>query len=176
MIFFDLVWMRMWNSFVRQIWTRADQNKIGFIGRVEFYNFLKLATVAQSKQDLSPNMLWQAKADLVWHHQDLHRLHGHVAATASMQPSASKQNDSALSAHRVEAKNFNSNLGNGFVSEPMFGDFFYVRQNSPSSCLMMRGTVKLHYLVLFHAEFVKSIISCSLMFFFRFGSISMSFV
>lgn len=40
-----------------QIWTHADQNKTGFLGRTEFYNALKLVTVAQSKRDLTPDIV-----------------------------------------------------------------------------------------------------------------------
>ncbi|KAL8125426.1 uncharacterized protein LOC141720441 [Apium graveolens] len=40
-----------------QIWTHADQNKTGFLGRAEFYNALKLVTVAQSKRDLTPDIV-----------------------------------------------------------------------------------------------------------------------
>ncbi|GAA0164120.1 membrane traffic protein [Lithospermum erythrorhizon] len=37
-----------------QIWNYADHNKTGFLGRQEFYNALKLVTVAQSKRELTP--------------------------------------------------------------------------------------------------------------------------
>ncbi|KAK2975686.1 hypothetical protein RJ640_027789 [Escallonia rubra] len=40
-----------------QIWTHADQNRTGFLGRAEFYNALKLVTVAQSKRDLTPDIV-----------------------------------------------------------------------------------------------------------------------
>ncbi|XP_059460128.1 actin cytoskeleton-regulatory complex protein pan1-like isoform X1 [Corylus avellana] len=40
-----------------QIWMHADQNKTGFLGRTEFYNALKLVTVAQSKRELTPDMV-----------------------------------------------------------------------------------------------------------------------
>ncbi|XXG87401.1 hypothetical protein AAC387_Pa11g2094 [Persea americana] len=40
-----------------QIWTHADQNHAGFLGRVEFYNALKLVTVAQSGRELTPDMV-----------------------------------------------------------------------------------------------------------------------
>ncbi|KMT01560.1 hypothetical protein BVRB_9g215600 isoform B [Beta vulgaris subsp. vulgaris] len=40
-----------------QIWTFADQNRTGFLGRPEFYNALKLVTVAQSKRDLTPELV-----------------------------------------------------------------------------------------------------------------------
>ncbi|CAL5371415.1 unnamed protein product [Camellia sinensis] len=39
------------------IWMFADQNKTGFLGRTEFYNALKLVTVAQSKRDLTPDIV-----------------------------------------------------------------------------------------------------------------------
>lgn len=35
----------------------ADQNRTGFLGRAEFYNALKLVTVAQSKRDLTPDIV-----------------------------------------------------------------------------------------------------------------------
>ncbi|XP_027075409.1 uncharacterized protein [Coffea arabica] len=40
-----------------QIWTIADQNRTGFLGRQEFYNALKLVTVAQSKRELTPDIV-----------------------------------------------------------------------------------------------------------------------
>ncbi|XP_044474870.1 epidermal growth factor receptor substrate 15 isoform X2 [Mangifera indica] len=40
-----------------QIWTYADQSRAGFLGRQEFYNALKLVTVAQSKRDLTPDIV-----------------------------------------------------------------------------------------------------------------------
>lgn len=40
-----------------QIWTFADQNRTGFLGRAEFYNALKLVTVAQSKRELTPELV-----------------------------------------------------------------------------------------------------------------------
>ncbi|XP_050215165.1 uncharacterized protein LOC126666204 isoform X3 [Mercurialis annua] len=40
-----------------QIWMHADQSRTGFLGRPEFYNFLKLATVAQSKRELTPDIV-----------------------------------------------------------------------------------------------------------------------
>ncbi|KAI4317041.1 hypothetical protein L6164_024952 [Bauhinia variegata] len=40
-----------------QIWMHADQAKTGFLGRAEFYNALKLVTVAQSKRDLTPDIV-----------------------------------------------------------------------------------------------------------------------
>ncbi|XP_075483105.1 uncharacterized protein LOC142523259 isoform X2 [Primulina tabacum] len=40
-----------------QVWTYADQNRTGFLGRSEFYNALKLVTVAQSKRDLTPDIV-----------------------------------------------------------------------------------------------------------------------
>ncbi|KAL3525165.1 hypothetical protein ACH5RR_013537 [Cinchona calisaya] len=40
-----------------QIWTIADQNKTGFLGRQEFYNALKLVTVAQTKRELTPDIV-----------------------------------------------------------------------------------------------------------------------
>ncbi|KAL7192830.1 hypothetical protein ACSBR2_024613 [Camellia fascicularis] len=40
-----------------QIWMFADQNKTGFLSRTEFYNALKLVTVAQSKRDLTPDIV-----------------------------------------------------------------------------------------------------------------------
>ncbi|GAB2247037.1 hypothetical protein Droror1_Dr00006919 [Drosera rotundifolia] len=40
-----------------QIWTYADQNRQGYLGREEFYNALKLVTVAQSKLELTPDIV-----------------------------------------------------------------------------------------------------------------------
>ncbi|XXG39203.1 hypothetical protein AAC387_Pa01g0224 [Persea americana] len=43
-----------------QIWLHADQNKTGFLGRAEFYNALKLVTVAQSGRELTPDIVKSA--------------------------------------------------------------------------------------------------------------------
>ncbi|KAF5455621.1 hypothetical protein F2P56_025179 [Juglans regia] len=40
-----------------QIWMHADQSKTGFLGRVEFFNALKLVTVAQSKRELTQDIV-----------------------------------------------------------------------------------------------------------------------
>ncbi|KAI3745614.1 hypothetical protein L6452_08015 [Arctium lappa] len=40
-----------------QIWQHADHNRTGFLGRQEFYNALKLVTVAQSKRELTPDIV-----------------------------------------------------------------------------------------------------------------------
>ncbi|KAF8406718.1 hypothetical protein HHK36_008810 [Tetracentron sinense] len=40
-----------------QIWMHADQNRTGFLGRAEFYNALKLVTVAQSKRELTSDIV-----------------------------------------------------------------------------------------------------------------------
>ncbi|KAG2390619.1 hypothetical protein LR48_Vigan338s001400 [Vigna angularis] len=40
-----------------QIWAFANQSQSGFLGRAEFYNALKLVTVAQSKRELTPDMV-----------------------------------------------------------------------------------------------------------------------
>ncbi|KAB2602553.1 epidermal growth factor receptor substrate 15-like 1 [Pyrus ussuriensis x Pyrus communis] len=40
-----------------QIWAHADQRQTGFLGRTEFYNALRLVTVAQSKRELTPEMV-----------------------------------------------------------------------------------------------------------------------
>ncbi|OWM84024.1 actin cytoskeleton-regulatory complex protein PAN1-like [Punica granatum] len=40
-----------------KIWDYADQNRTGFLGRPEFYNALKLVTVAQSKRELTPEIV-----------------------------------------------------------------------------------------------------------------------
>ncbi|XP_042508818.1 actin cytoskeleton-regulatory complex protein pan1-like isoform X2 [Macadamia integrifolia] len=40
-----------------QIWMHADQNRTGYLGRAEFYNALKLVTVAQSKRELTADMV-----------------------------------------------------------------------------------------------------------------------
>ncbi|OIW16468.1 hypothetical protein TanjilG_19184 [Lupinus angustifolius] len=40
-----------------QIWGFANQSQSGFLGRAEFYNALKLVTVAQSKRELTPDIV-----------------------------------------------------------------------------------------------------------------------
>ncbi|KAJ0969056.1 hypothetical protein J5N97_021933 [Dioscorea zingiberensis] len=40
-----------------QIWMHADQNRTGFLGRTEFYNALRLVTVAQSGRELTPDIV-----------------------------------------------------------------------------------------------------------------------
>ncbi|KAL2538077.1 Calcium-binding EF hand family protein [Forsythia ovata] len=40
-----------------QIWMHADQSHTGYLGRPEFYNALKLVTVAQSKRELTPDIV-----------------------------------------------------------------------------------------------------------------------
>ncbi|KAL6217921.1 hypothetical protein ACLB2K_011138 [Fragaria x ananassa] len=40
-----------------QIWAHADRRQTGFLGREEFYNALRLVTVAQSKRDLTPEIV-----------------------------------------------------------------------------------------------------------------------
>ncbi|KAJ4963191.1 hypothetical protein NE237_023130 [Protea cynaroides] len=40
-----------------QIWMHADQNRTGYLGRAEFYNALRLVTVAQSKRELTPDIV-----------------------------------------------------------------------------------------------------------------------
>ncbi|KAJ8540878.1 hypothetical protein K7X08_001694 [Anisodus acutangulus] len=40
-----------------QIWTHADQSRTGYLSRPEFYNALKLVTVAQSKRELTPDIV-----------------------------------------------------------------------------------------------------------------------
>ncbi|KAH9624771.1 hypothetical protein KSS87_022857, partial [Heliosperma pusillum] len=42
---------------LEQIWNFADQNQRGSLRRPEFYNALKLVTVAQSKHDLTPDIV-----------------------------------------------------------------------------------------------------------------------
>uniref|UniRef100_A0A3N7G1J5 EF-hand domain-containing protein n=1 Tax=Populus trichocarpa TaxID=3694 RepID=A0A3N7G1J5_POPTR len=39
------------------VWMHADQRKAGYLGRQEFYNALKLVTVAQSKRELTPEIV-----------------------------------------------------------------------------------------------------------------------
>ncbi|RXH97806.1 hypothetical protein DVH24_010131 [Malus domestica] len=45
------------NDDVDSIWAHADQRQIGFLGQAEFYNALRLVTVAQSKRELTPEMV-----------------------------------------------------------------------------------------------------------------------
>ncbi|XP_008812401.2 actin cytoskeleton-regulatory complex protein PAN1-like isoform X2 [Phoenix dactylifera] len=40
-----------------QIWNHADQNHTGYLGRQEFYNALRLVTVAQSGRELTPDLV-----------------------------------------------------------------------------------------------------------------------
>ncbi|XP_028768099.1 actin cytoskeleton-regulatory complex protein PAN1 isoform X2 [Neltuma alba] len=40
-----------------QIWAFANESQSGFLGRAEFYNALKLVTVAQSKRELTPEIV-----------------------------------------------------------------------------------------------------------------------
>lgn len=40
-----------------QIWMHADQNQSGFLSCQQFYNALKLVTVAQSKRELTPDII-----------------------------------------------------------------------------------------------------------------------
>uniref|UniRef100_A0A1J3DLJ4 Actin cytoskeleton-regulatory complex protein PAN1 n=1 Tax=Noccaea caerulescens TaxID=107243 RepID=A0A1J3DLJ4_NOCCA len=40
-----------------QVWSFADAKKAGFLGRAEFYNALKLVTVAQSRRELTPEIV-----------------------------------------------------------------------------------------------------------------------
>nr|CAB3471517.1 unnamed protein product [Digitaria exilis] len=43
-----------------QIWTYADKNRTGFLGREDFHNSLKLVTVAQSGRELTPDIVKSA--------------------------------------------------------------------------------------------------------------------
>ncbi|WOL09753.1 actin cytoskeleton-regulatory complex protein PAN1-like isoform X2 [Canna indica] len=43
-----------------QVWMYADQNRTGFLGRPEFFNALKLITVAQSGRQLTPEIVKSA--------------------------------------------------------------------------------------------------------------------
>ncbi|KAG8074541.1 hypothetical protein GUJ93_ZPchr0006g40618 [Zizania palustris] len=43
-----------------QIWTYADKNRTGFLGREDFYNSLRLVTVAQSGRELTPDIVRSA--------------------------------------------------------------------------------------------------------------------
>jgi epidermal growth factor receptor substrate 15 len=43
-----------------QIWTYADKNRTGFLAREDFYNSLKLVTVAQSGRELTPDIVKSA--------------------------------------------------------------------------------------------------------------------
>ncbi|CAH8342251.1 unnamed protein product [Eruca vesicaria subsp. sativa] len=40
-----------------QIWSLSDRSRSGFLGRQDFYNSLRLVTVAQSKRDLTPEIV-----------------------------------------------------------------------------------------------------------------------
>lgn len=43
--------------YVLQIWQFSDQNRQGFLSRQEFYNALKVVTVAQTGRDLTPELV-----------------------------------------------------------------------------------------------------------------------
>ncbi|GAU13961.1 hypothetical protein TSUD_262880 [Trifolium subterraneum] len=43
-----------------KVWTHVDQAKTGFLARNEFFNALRLVTVAQSKRDLTPDVVKEA--------------------------------------------------------------------------------------------------------------------
>ncbi|KAF7062149.1 hypothetical protein CFC21_068784 [Triticum aestivum] len=43
-----------------QVWMHADQSKTGFLGRPEFFNALRLVTVAQSGRQLTPDIVQSA--------------------------------------------------------------------------------------------------------------------
>ncbi|KAK3150373.1 hypothetical protein QOZ80_3AG0232370 [Eleusine coracana subsp. coracana] len=43
-----------------QVWMHADQNKTGFLGKPEFFNALRLVTVAQSGRQLTPDIVQSA--------------------------------------------------------------------------------------------------------------------
>ena len=47
----------MCTFFYLQIWQFSDQNRAGFLTRQEFYNALKLVTVAQTGRDLTPELV-----------------------------------------------------------------------------------------------------------------------
>lgn len=50
----------MYFSSLVQIWTYADKNRTGFLGREDFHNSLKLVTVAQSGRELTPDIVKSA--------------------------------------------------------------------------------------------------------------------
>lgn len=94
----------------RQIWAYADPRQTGFLGRAEFYNALKLVTVAQSKRQLTPEMVKAA-------------LYGpaaakipppqiNLAATPAPQPQPNSTT-SASSAHSPAIGPMSQNLGYG---------------------------------------------------------------
>ncbi|KAF3434871.1 hypothetical protein FNV43_RR21958 [Rhamnella rubrinervis] len=93
-----------------QIWSYADQRQTGFLGRAEFYNALKLVTVAQSKRQLTPEMVKAA-------------LYGpaaakipppqiNLAATPAPQPQPNSTT-SAAAAHSTAVASMPQNLGYG---------------------------------------------------------------
>ncbi|KAG8074543.1 hypothetical protein GUJ93_ZPchr0006g41181 [Zizania palustris] len=45
---------------VAQIWTYADKNRTGFLGCEDFYNAVRLVTVAQSGRELTPAIVRSA--------------------------------------------------------------------------------------------------------------------
>nr|KAJ0205269.1 hypothetical protein LSAT_V11C500249030 [Lactuca sativa] len=44
-------------AILAQIWSHADVNLNGYLNRFEFDNYLKLVTVAQSKRELTPDIV-----------------------------------------------------------------------------------------------------------------------
>ena len=49
--------LRRWVCGLVQIWQFADQGRTGFLSRVEFYNALKLVTVAQTGREITPEIV-----------------------------------------------------------------------------------------------------------------------
>ncbi|KAL9244906.1 hypothetical protein vseg_018621 [Gypsophila vaccaria] len=83
------------NQVLVQIWNYADQNRTGSLGRPEFYNALKLVTVAQRKRELTPDIVkaalyGQASATIPAPQINLAALPPPQTSAASANPTASQ--------------------------------------------------------------------------------------
>ncbi|KAK8346185.1 hypothetical protein V6Z12_A07G197100 [Gossypium hirsutum] len=87
-----------------QVWMYADQKKLGYLGRPEFYNALKLVTVAQSKRELTPDIV---KAALYGHASaKIPAPQINIAATPAPQPKVATVPSQASGNASVPSQNF----------------------------------------------------------------------
>ncbi|KAL1091999.1 hypothetical protein V6Z11_D07G193900 [Gossypium hirsutum] len=87
-----------------QVWMYADQKKLGYLGRQEFYNALKLVTVAQSKRELTPDIV---KAALYGHASaKIPAPQINIAATPAAQPKVATVPSQASGNASVPSQNF----------------------------------------------------------------------
>ncbi|MFQ6620138.1 hypothetical protein Gotur_001007 [Gossypium turneri] len=87
-----------------QVWMYADQKKLGYLGRQEFYNALKLVTVAQSKRELTPDIV---KAALYGHASaKIPAPQINIAATPAPQPKVATVPSQASGNASVPSQNF----------------------------------------------------------------------